>query len=95
MFDKKIALHFALVLIILSPLFLSSNTILTAESGTRGDILSIKSRILHLVINHYDFDDRRIFLLQKSSRNKIWRLIQRLTLYTMELGFRLNLKMVF
>jgi hypothetical protein len=43
MFDKKIALHFALVLIILSPLFLSSNTILTAESGTRGDILSIKS----------------------------------------------------
>jgi hypothetical protein len=43
MFDKKIALHFASVSIILSLSFLSSNTILAAESGTRGEILSIKS----------------------------------------------------
>jgi hypothetical protein len=43
MFDKKIALHFASVSIILSLSFLSLNTILAAESGTRGEILSIKS----------------------------------------------------
>ena len=43
MFDKKIALHFASVSIILSLSFLSSNTILAAESGTRGEILAIKS----------------------------------------------------
>jgi hypothetical protein len=43
MFEKKIALHFASVSIILSLSFLSLNTILAAESGTRGEILSIKS----------------------------------------------------
>lgn len=43
LFDKKIALHFASVSIILSLSFLSSNTVLAAESGTRGEILSIKS----------------------------------------------------
>jgi hypothetical protein len=41
-FDKKNAIYFASVSIILS-LLLSSNTILVAESGTRGEILSIKS----------------------------------------------------
>jgi hypothetical protein len=42
-FDKKNALYFASVSIILSLSFLSSNSILAAESGTRGEILSIKS----------------------------------------------------
>jgi hypothetical protein len=41
--DKKNAIYFASVSIILSLSFLSSNTILVAESGTRGEILSIKS----------------------------------------------------
>ena len=43
MFDKKSALYFASVSIVLSLSFLSSNTILAAESGARGEVLSIKS----------------------------------------------------
>jgi hypothetical protein len=43
MFDKKSALYFASVSIVLSLSFLSSNTILAAESGARGEILSVKS----------------------------------------------------
>jgi hypothetical protein len=42
-FHKKKALYFASVSILLSLSFLSSNSILAAESGTRGKILSIKS----------------------------------------------------
>lgn len=41
-FDKYIAIKFALSSLLLSLLFLSSNTILAAESGTRGEILAIK-----------------------------------------------------
>jgi hypothetical protein len=67
-FDKKKCNYFAFS-IILSLSFLSSNTILVAESGTRGEILTIKSG--YMVIKFCDFDNRYIFLLQKSSRNKI------------------------
>ena len=43
LFDKKNAIYFASASIILSLSFSSSNTILVAESGTKSEILSIKS----------------------------------------------------
>jgi hypothetical protein len=48
---------------------LSSNTILVAESGTRGEILTIKSGYIWL--SSFVILTIGIFLLQKSSRNKI------------------------
>jgi hypothetical protein len=53
------------------PLFFCSNTILVCRSGTRGEILTIKSG--YYICRFVIFDN--IYFYLKSSRNKIWRII--------------------